>query len=93
MANVFAPKIHLGLSALVDSTGYKSLDINMKRLGIKEFIKGARKETMEELQGDASLVPYLMEYSFSKVPKDQMKIIHDAIGKDYLNNLIKEFQK
>jgi len=48
---------------------------------------------MEELQGDASLVPYLMEYSFSKVPKDQMKIIHDAIGKDYLNNLIKEFQK
>ena len=91
--NVFAPKIHLGLSALVDSTGYKSLDINMKRLVIKEFIKGARKETMEELQGDASLVPYLMEYSFSKVPKDQMKIIHDAIGKDYLNNLIKEFQK
>ena len=48
---------------------------------------------MEELQGDASLVPYLMEYNFSNIPKDQMKIIHDAIGKDYLNNLIKEFQK
>ena len=91
--NLFAPKIHLGLSAIVDSAGYQSLDINMKRLMIKEFIKGAKKETMEELQSDASLVPYLMEYSFSQVPKDQLKIIYDAIGKDYLNTLLKEFQK
>ena len=91
--NVFAPKIHLGLSAIVDSPGYQSLSVNQKRIIIKQYIQGARKETMEELQGDASLVPYLMEYNFSNIPKDQMKIIHDAIGKDYLNNLIKEFQK
>jgi len=90
--NLFAPKIHLGLSAIVDSAGYQSLDVNMRRLVIKQFIQGARKETMEELQADASLVPYLMEYNFSKVPKDQLKIIYDAIGKDYLNSLIKEFQ-
>ena len=90
--NLFAPKIHLGLSAIVDSAGYQSLDVNMKRLVIKQFIQGARKETMEELQADASLVPYLMEYNFSQVPKDQLKIIYDAIGKDYLNTLIKEFQ-
>ena len=91
--NLFAPKIHLGLSAIVDSAGYQSLDVNMKRLVIKQFIQGARKETMEELQADASLVPYIMEYNFSQVPKDQLKIIYDAIGKDYLNTLIKEFQK
>jgi hypothetical protein len=48
---------------------------------------------MEELQSDASLVPYLMEYNFTKIPKDQLRVIHDAIGKDYLNTLIKEFQK
>ena len=90
--NLFAPKIHLGLSAIVDSAGYQSLDVNMRRLVIKQFIQGARKETMEELQADASLVPYLMEYNFSQVPKDQLKIIYDAIGKDYLNTLIKEFQ-
>ena len=90
--NLFAPKIHLGLSAIIDSAGYQSLDINMRRLVIKQFIQGARKETMEELQADASLVPYLMEYNFSQVPKDQLKIIYDAIGKDYLNTLIKEFQ-
>lgn len=90
--NIFAPKIHFGLSAIVESTGYQSLNINMKRFIIKEFIKGARKETMEELQADASLVPYIMEYNFSKIPKSQLSIIYDALGKDYLNTLIKEFQ-
>ena len=48
---------------------------------------------MQELQSDATLVPYLMEYNFTKISKDQLRIIHDAIGKDYLNALIKEFQK
>ena len=47
---------------------------------------------MEELQADASLVPYIMEYNFSKIPKSQLSIIYDALGKDYLNTLIKEFQ-
>ena len=91
--NIFAPKIHLGLSAIVDSAGYQSLSVNMKRLLIFEYIKGAKKETMKELQSDASLVPYLMEYNFSNIPKNQLRIIHDAIGSDYLNTLIKEFQK
>ena len=90
--NIFAPKIHFGLSAIVESPGYQSLSINMKRIIIKEFIKGSRKETMEELQADASLVPYLMEYNFTKIPKNQLRIIYDAIGKDYLNTLLKEFQ-
>ena len=91
--NLFAPKIHLGLSAIVDSAGYQSLGVPMKRLIIKQFISGAKKETMEELQNDASLVPYLVEYNFSNIPKDQLRIIHDAIGKDYLNTMLKEFQK
>ena len=65
----------------------------MKRLIIKQFISGAKKETMEELQSDASLVPYLVEYNFSNIPKDQLRIIYDAIGKDYLNTMLKEFQK
>ena len=91
--NLFAPKIHLGLSAIVESAGYQSLGIPMKRLIIKQFISGAKKETMEELQSDASLVPYLVEYNFSNIPKDQLRIIHDAIGKDYLNTMLKEFQK
>ncbi len=91
--NVFAPKIHFGLSAIIDSPAYQNLSIPLKRVTIKTYLKDARKETMEELQSDASLVPYLMEYNFTKIPKDQLRVIHDAIGKDYLNTLIKEFQK
>ena len=91
--NQFAPMIHLGLSAVVESPGYQNLNVNMKRLVLKEFIKGARKDTMEALQKDASLVPYIMEYNVSKISKDQRKIIDDAIGKDYLNQLILEFQR
>ena len=33
-----------------------------------------------------------MEYNFSQVPKDQLKIIYDAIGKDYLNTLPRSFK-
>ena len=35
--------------------------------------EGAKKETMEELQSDASLVPYLVEYNFSNIPKGGQK--------------------
>ena len=91
--NIFAPKIHFGLSAIIDSPAYQNLSIPLKRLTIKSYLQDARKETMQELQSDATLVPYLMEYNFTKISKDQLRIIHDAIGKDYLNTLIKEFQK
>ena len=33
--NVFAPKIHLGLSAIVDSPGYQSLNVNQKKNNYK----------------------------------------------------------
>ena len=90
--NVFAPMIHNGLSQLVEGVGYKNMSINMKRLFIKEFIKGAKEDTMKVLQADASLVPYLMEYDISKIPSAQRKILNDILGADYINTLLKEFQ-
>ena len=68
------------------------MSVNMKRLFIKEFIKGAREDTMKVLQNDASLVPYLMEYDISKIPSDQRKILNDVLGSDYINTLLREFQ-
>jgi len=91
--NVFAPMIHLGLSSVVESQGYKNLSVVQQRLVIKELVKGFKKDTMKALQSDASLVPYIMEYNISKIPSSQRAIIDEAIGKDYLNNLILEFQK
>ena len=61
-------------------------------LFIKEFIKGAKEDTMKILQADASLVPYLMEYDISKIPSAQRKILNDVLGADYLNTLLREFQ-
>jgi len=90
--NVFAPMIHNGLSQLVEGVGYQNMSINMKRLFIKEFIKGAKEDTMKILQADASLVPYLMEYDISKIPSAQRKILNDVLGADYLNTLLREFQ-
>ena len=90
--NVFAPIIHNGLSQLVEGVGYQNMSINMKRLFIKEFIKGAKEDTMKALQADASLVPYLMEYDISKISSDQRKILNDVLGSGYINTLLKEFQ-
>ncbi len=84
--------IHNGLSQLVEGVGYQNMSVNMKRLFIKEFIKGAKEDTMKVLQADASLVPYLMEYDISKIPSAQRKILNDVLGSDYLNTLLREFQ-
>ena len=91
--NNFAPIIHLGLSGVVQSEGYKNLSIPQKQLVIKTFLSEAKKETMEVLQQDSSLLSYVMEYNIAKLPKAQRKVIDDIMGKDFINNLIKEYQK
>jgi len=91
--NIFAPLIHVGLSGIVESDGYKNLSISQKRLVIKTFITEAKKDTMKALQQDSSLVSYIMEYQLSKISKSQRKVIDEAIGKDFLNQMILEYQK
>jgi len=91
--NVFAPLVHNKLSELVQTDAYKSLPLSLQYYTIKESIKQFKKQTTKELQSDASLVPYLMEYQLNNIPKSQRAVINDIIGKDYLNNLILEFQK
>ena len=85
--------VHNGLSKIVEQPGYQLLSINMKRLFINEFIKGAKKDTMEILQNDASLVSYIMEYNVSKIPRSQRNVLNDILGANYLNQLILSFQK
>lgn len=91
--DAFAPMVHNGLSKIVEQPGYQLLSINMKRLFINEFIKGAKKDTMEILQNDASLVSYIMEYNVSKIPRSQRNVLNDVLGANYLNQLILSFQK
>ena len=81
------------MSGVVQSEGYKNLSIPQKHLVIKTFLSEAKKETMEVLQQDSSLLSYVMEYNIAKLPKAQRKVIDDIMGKDFINNLIKEYQK
>jgi hypothetical protein len=91
--NVFAPLVQTKLSQLVETDAYKSLPLSLQYYTIKESIKQYKKQTTKQLQSDASLVPYLMEYQLSNIPRSQRDVIDDIIGKSYLNNLILEFQK
>jgi len=90
--NILAPQIHLALSDIVTSPKYLSMSSNVQVYVIKEFIKEAKKNTMKALQSDASLIPYLMEYQISNIPKDKRKVLDEVLGKDYIDTLIKEFQ-
>ena len=47
---------------------------------------------MKALQSKPELIPYLMEYQISNIPKTQRQALDSILGKDYIDTLIKEFQ-
>ena len=90
--NIFAQKIHFGLSTIVQAPGYVNLRPNAQLMFLKAFLKQAKLETRIELQSDESLIPYLMEYNISNVNPIIRKNLDEILGKDYIDTLIKEFQ-
>lgn len=90
--NLLAPQIHIGLSKLVTSQKYLSLNPSIQLLIVKEFLTEAKKNTMKALQSKPELIPYLMEYQISNIPKTQRQALDSILGKDYIDTLIKEFQ-
>ena len=90
--NIFAQKIHFGLSTMVQTPGYTNLTPNAQLMFIKAFLKQAKLETRIELQSDESLIPYLMEYHISNINPIIRKNLDEILGKDYINTLIEEFQ-
>ena len=90
--NLLAPAIHVELSKIVQSDAYLNLPPSAQVMAIKDYIKDIKKEIMETLSTDPSLVPYLMEYDLRNISKDEKRLIEDVLGKEYLNTLIKYFQ-
>ena len=90
--NIFAQKIHFGLSAMVQAPGYTNLTPNAQLMFIKTFLKQAKLETRIKLQSDESLIPYLMEYNISNIDSILRRNLDDVLGKNYIDTLIKEFQ-
>jgi len=90
--NIFAQKIHFGLSTIVQAPGYVNLRPNAQLMFLKAFLKQAKLETRIELQSDESLIPYLMEYNISNINPIIRKNLDEILGKEYIDTLIKEFQ-
>jgi len=91
LKKIIAPRIAIGVSGIVESPGYKSLDNQTKVLLLKQIITKIKKDASEKIKRDSDLVPYLMRYEIEKLPKDKRRFLDSILGKEYLNTLIKEF--
>lgn len=91
--NLLAPKIHFGISKLVETQTYQNLDFNKKVLVVKNALAAAKAEAKKQLQQDASLVPYLLQYKLNQYSRDERRVIDDVIGIDYINSIIQNLKK
>ena len=89
---LLAPKIALELSTVVSLPFFKRLDVNTQNYVIKEQLTKYKEDVMESLQKDSTIMAYVLQYKISKIPKDKRKVIDDMLGKNFLFDLIKEFQ-
>ena len=91
--DLLAPKIHYGISKLVETQAYQNLPFNTKVVMIKNALSAAKAEAKKQLQQDVSLVPYLLQYKLNQFSKDERRVINDVIGIDYLNTIINNIKK
>ena len=91
LKKIIAPKIAIGISALVESPGYKNLNNELQVLILKKAITKIKKDASDKIKRDTDLVPYLMRYEIEKLPKDKRRFLDGVLGKEYLDTLIKEF--
>jgi len=89
---LLAPKIALELSTVVSLPFFKRLDVNTQNYVIKEQLTKYKEDVMESLQKDSTIMAYVLQYKISKIPKDKRKVIDDMLGKNFLFDLVKEFQ-
>lgn len=91
--DLLAPKIHYGISKLVETQAYQNLDFNKKVLVVKKALAAAKAEAKKQLQQDASLVPYLLQYKLNQFSRDERRVINDVIGIDYIDSIIQNLKK
>ena len=61
-----APRIALGLSALVESPGYKSVNDQIKVVLLKRALTKFKKESFDAVKNNKDLAPYLLRYENRK---------------------------
>ena len=91
LKKIIAPKIALGVSVLVDSPYYQSLNEETKVIILKQALSKIKKEASDKIKRDSDLAPYLMRYEIEKLSKDERRVLDSYLGKEYLDTMIKEF--
>ena len=91
LKKIIAPKIALGMSVLVDSPYYQSLNEETKVIVLKQTLAKIKKDASEKIKRDTDLAPYLMRYEIEKLSKDERRLLDSYLGKEYLDTMIKEF--
>jgi hypothetical protein len=86
--DIYSYYVGKGISNFVQTRYYNSLSFNQKILVIKKMLNAAKNQTKKELQQNAELAPYLLQYNFNNLSREKRNIINDSIGIDYINSLI-----
>ena len=89
---LLAPKIAIQLSAIVKLPFFKKLDVPTQNYIIKKQLTKYKKDVSESLRSDSAVLGYVLEYDINKMSKDRRKIIDEYLGKEFLFELINEFQ-
>tara|TARA_Y100000310_G_C20690035_1_gene821625 strand:- start:43 stop:3924 length:3882 start_codon:yes stop_codon:yes gene_type:complete len=89
---LLAPKIAIQLSAIVKLPFFKKLDVPTQNYIIKKQLTKYKKDVSESLRNDSAVLGYVLEYDINKMSKDRRKIIDEYLGKEFLFELINEFQ-
>jgi len=93
LKKVLAPKIAIGLSSLVQSPAYLSLNDQTKVMVIKGALTKFKKQASESVKNNSNLVPFLLKYEIEKMSKDQRRLVDSYLGEEFLDTIIKEFVK
>jgi len=88
-----APRIALGLSALVESPGYQSVNDQIKVVLLKRALTKFKKESFDAVKNNKDLAPYLLRYEIEKMGKDDRRYLDSILGKQFLKDLTNSFIK
>ena len=88
LKDILSYKIGYGISKMVESDVYKKQPFNKKILWVKAALRQVKNEAKKELRNNAELAPYLLQYDYNKLSRDERRVINDVIGIDYINSLI-----
>jgi len=91
--DILSFKIGYGISEFVKTDYYQKQPFSNKILLIKGALKQVKEETKKELQSNAELAPYLLQYEYNNLSRDERRVINDVIGIDYINDLIDGLKK